>query len=41
VKKGDRIAQGILEQAKISQPKAVSELSASNRGENGFGSTGV
>jgi dUTP pyrophosphatase len=41
VKKGDRIAQGILEQAKISQPKVVSELSASNRGENGIGSTGA
>ena len=41
IKKGDRIAQGILENAIISYPFWVETLSDSKRGKAGFGSTGV
>ena len=40
VKKGDRIAQLILEQHKIVQTKEATSLPTTNRGTNGFGSTG-
>lgn len=40
VKAGDRIAQGILEQCKISKIQVVEELSDTSRGEGGVGSTG-
>lgn len=38
--KGDRIAQGILENAIIDEIQQVNELSDTSRKENGFGSTG-
>ena len=41
VKKGDRIAQLILERIVIADVSVVDELSETSRGEGGFGSTGV
>ena len=41
VKCGDRIAQLILEVIKIIPIKEVSELDSTERGDGGFGSTGV
>ena len=41
VKKGDRIAQLILECIKTPDVLIVDELSVTNRGEKGFGSSGV
>lgn len=38
--KGDRIAQLILERASKMQVVEVDELTATDRGEGGFGSTG-
>lgn len=40
VKKGDRIAQLILERAEMLEIKEVDELDKSDRGSGGFGSTG-
>lgn len=37
---GDKIAQGILQNAKQPKIEIVEDLSNSSRGENGFGSTG-
>jgi len=41
IKKGDRIAQLIIEQIEMPEIKIVSELLVTERGEGGFGSTGV
>lgn len=41
VKRGDRIAQLILEKNLICDVKLVDELPSTNRGDGGFGSTGV
>lgn len=41
VKKGDRIAQLILERIVIADVSVVPELTETTRGEGGFGSTGV
>lgn len=40
VEKGDKIAQGILQQAPQAEIVEVSELSETTRGDGGFGSTG-
>ncbi len=40
IKRGDRIAQGVINEVPCSIFKAVDELPASDRGTNGFGSTG-
>lgn len=40
IKKGDRIAQLIVEQIEMPEVKVVSELLVTERGEGGFGSTG-
>ena len=40
IKKGDRIAQLILEKIETTQVEEVDELSSSDRGAGGFGSTG-
>jgi dUTP pyrophosphatase len=40
VNKGDRIAQAVLAKAILTNYKAVKELSNTDRGEGGFGSTG-
>lgn len=40
VSKGDRVAQGILERIIIPIVREVQELDDTNRGSNGFGSTG-
>ncbi|MBB5276263.1 dUTP pyrophosphatase [Rhizobium rosettiformans] len=39
-RRGDRIAQLILEQIKLDDPIEVAELPDTNRGDAGFGSTG-
>ena len=41
VKEGDRIAQLILEKVELSDPMEVDNLDETNRGEAGFGSTGI
>lgn len=41
INKGDRIAQAILEQCLLADVSSVEELPETDRGENGFGSTGV
>jgi dUTP pyrophosphatase len=41
VKRGDRIAQLILERIAIADVAEVAELSDTDRGAGGFGSTGV
>ena len=41
VKKGDRIAQLILEIIAIPEVQVVKELDATERGDGGFGSTGI
>ena len=41
VRSGMRIAQAILEKASILEVEEVSDLSSTERGEGGFGSTGV
>lgn len=41
IKHGDRIAQGVLAPVTKAKFKVVNELSATERGEGGFGSTGV
>ena len=41
VKKGDRIAQLILERIAIAEVEEVDDLEESTRGSGGFGSTGV
>ena len=41
INKGDRIAQGILERTPRAEFKVVDELPDSERGEGGFGHTGV
>jgi dUTP pyrophosphatase len=40
IKKGDRIAQGILHPVEICDIKVVDELSETNRGSGGYGHTG-
>lgn len=40
VKKGDRIAQLVIKKCELPTPVEVDELSDSNRGEDGFGSSG-
>jgi dUTP pyrophosphatase len=40
VMKGDRIAQGIVEVIQLADVVEVSDLDATDRGANGFGSTG-
>ncbi len=41
VKRGDRIAQLILERIAVADVEEVTELDATDRGAGGFGSTGV
>ena len=41
IKKGDRIAQLIIEKIEIPEVKLVDELLVTERGEGGFGSTGA
>eukprot|EP00210_Caulerpa_lentillifera_P002128 g2042.t1 len=41
VKKGDRVAQLILERIEIPEVQVVKELAETKRGDSGFGSTGV
>ncbi len=41
IKKGDRIAQLILERISMANIAVVDELSGTSRGDGGFGSTGV
>lgn len=41
VKKGDRICQLILEKVEIAQVEEVDSLDTTERGNQGFGSTGV
>lgn len=41
IKDGDRVCQLILEQAKIVPIVEVKDLNATQRGQNGFGSTGI
>lgn len=41
VRKGDRIAQGVLAQVPVAQFEVVDELNESERGQGGFGSSGV
>jgi dUTP pyrophosphatase len=41
IKRGDRIAQLILERICMADTEEVTELSMTDRGEDGFGSTGV
>lgn len=41
VMKGDRIAQGIIEVIQLSEVVEVDDLDSTDRGANGFGSTGV
>lgn len=40
IRHGDRIAQGVVKKVKTVWFKVVEELSKTNRGESGFGSTG-
>lgn len=40
VKRGDRIAQLVIQQVELAKFVAVAELPQSNRGESGFGSSG-
>lgn len=41
VKRGDRVAQLVIEVISTPEVKVVEELSKTERGEGGFGSTGV
>ena len=41
ISKGDRIAQLVIQQVPIVQLNEVDELDATDRGEGGFGSSGV
>lgn len=41
IRKGDRVAQGVINEIKQLHPTETDELSSTDRGENGFGSTGV
>lgn len=41
IKKGDRIAQMIIQSCETCEIKEVSDLSSTERGELGFGSTGI
>ena len=41
IKKGDRIAQLVLERISLAELNEVSELEETQRGQKGFGSTGV
>jgi hypothetical protein len=41
IKRGDRIAQMILERISMAGAQEVQELTETSRGEGGFGSTGV
>lgn len=41
VKKGDRVAQLILERIAIPKVEVAAELPETQRGDNGFGSTGI
>ncbi|EJR11165.1 dUTP diphosphatase [Bacillus cereus] len=41
IQKGDRIAQGVIAPVETAHFEEVDELSDSERGKNGFGSTGV
>ncbi|HGO9410879.1 TPA: dUTP diphosphatase [Bacillus cereus] len=41
IKKGDRIAQGVIAPVETAHFEVVDELSDSERGKGGFGSTGV
>ena len=41
IKKGDRIAQLIIEKIEMPEVKLVDELLVTQRGEGGFGSTGI
>lgn len=41
VKKGDRVAQGIIHEINYFKVEEVTELSETNRGANGFGSSGI
>lgn len=41
IKRGDRIAQLVIQQVEIAELVAVQELSTSQRGAGGFGSSGV
>lgn len=40
IKKGDKIAQAVLNKIEIAEIEEVEELSETSRGEGGFGSTG-
>lgn len=41
VAKGDRIAQFLLERVDVPPVEVVDELDATERGDKGFGSTGI
>ena len=41
VKRGDRVAQLVLEKIAVPDVEEVEELDSTNRGGNGYGSTGV
>lgn len=41
IKKGERIAQGVINKVEEAVLEEVNELSDSSRGEGGFGSTGI
>ncbi|MFM2127325.1 MAG: hypothetical protein RL287_803, partial [Actinomycetota bacterium] len=41
IKRGDRIAQLVIQQVEIAELVAVQELPTSQRGAGGFGSSGV
>ena len=41
IKKGDRIAQMVVNRVELWEPEIKEELSETVRGEGGFGSTGV
>ena len=41
IKKGDRIAQMVINKVELWEPEIKEELSETNRGQGGFGSTGV
>jgi dUTP pyrophosphatase len=41
IRRGDRIAQLVLQRVERARPREVEELPGSGRGEGGFGHTGV
>lgn len=41
ISKGDRVAQGVIQQVEYAKFKLVDDLSQTERGDGGYGSTGV